>query len=273
MEQEWATEGAQITFQKALAGADGQPNPNCQTTVIQQLSLVNAQQSNYSFAIANQFRNGHIMGRIDNQGSVVGIAQQSVGSTEGFLQWTKRGQYPPDMYFSAESTPQWDAGGSYSFKFIKGMETSLQYLKSFGKCFSFGSELKYQFPLRKTCSTVCMRWKIPEKKMVWAGELSCNSDLKLSCVRKLAPSTSVAVELDHKAEKGETNVRLGSQIDYIGQSSIRLQVDPDLRVKAMATAPLGRGNMLMQMIFQWDPKTRNFRQGIDLKLQGGAFAG
>jgi hypothetical protein len=154
---------------------------------------------------------------------------------------------------------------------MKGNETALQYLKSFGKRFSIGTELKYQFPLRKSISSFVFRYKSADKLKVITGEICSNKDAKINILRKIAPSTSLVAELEHKNDKGETTVRIGSQINYIGQSSVRVQIDPELRVKAMATTPIGR-SALMSMIVQWDPNTRTLRQGIDVKMQGAAMA-
>jgi hypothetical protein len=270
-DQEWNIDGAQITLQKVLQSQDPNADPGVQTSVLQQLSLASPQSSNYSLAIANQFRQGHMLGRVDSMGSIVGIVQQQAGPVDSVLQWTKRGGMPPDMFFGTDASHPRDEGGMYSFKFMKGNETCLQYLKSFGKRFALGTELKYQFPLRKSLSSFVFRYKSADKQNVFTGEVTSNKDVKLAVLRKMAPSTSLVAELEHKSDKGDTSVRVGSQINFTGQSSVRLQVDPELRVKAMASAPVGR-TALMSLIVQWDPASRTFKQGIDIKMQGGAMA-
>lgn len=270
-EQEWGVEGAQIMLQKVVQPSDAQADQTVQTSVIQQLNLSNPQASHYSFAVANQFRQGHILGRLDNSGSVVGIIQQHLGPFESVLQWTKRTGMPADMFLSVDFTHPKDEGGMYSYKLMKGHEMSLQYLKSFGRRMAFGTELKYMFPLRKTLSSFVFRYKTSNKQQVFTGEVCSNKDFKLDVLRKLAPSTTLIAELDHKADKGETTVRVGAQVNFAGQSSVRIQVDPELRVKAMASTPVGRAGLL-SLVCQWDPATRSFRQGIDVKMQGGAMA-
>lgn len=238
----------------------------CTPCIIQSLSLVNPQQSNYSFAISNQFRKGQILGRIDSSGAVVGIAQSSFRGIDAFVQWTKRGPMPPDMYAAAEYAP--DPETATAIKFLKGMEVSLQYFKTFGKRFGMGTELKYMFPLRKTISQWNFRWKSADKMTVVSGEVASTTDFKLDIVRKLQPQSAIVAEMEHKHEQGAVNFRIGSQVHFVGQGMVRIQLDPELRVKAMAATPVGRGNALLQFVCQWDPKTKTFRQGIDIKMQG-----
>eukprot|EP00992_Anisonema_acinus_P009290 TRINITY_DN5500_c0_g1_i1.p1 TRINITY_DN5500_c0_g1~~TRINITY_DN5500_c0_g1_i1.p1 ORF type:complete len:208 (+),score=29.20 TRINITY_DN5500_c0_g1_i1:340-963(+) len=160
----------------------------------------------------------------------------------------------------------------FSFKFMKGNESSLQYLKTFSKQLAVGCELKHEFQLRKTISSMCLRWRSQDKMSVITGQYSSNFDCKVDVLRKLAPNASIAAEFEHKGDRGESNVRLGSLINYVGQSAVRVQVDPELKVRAMITAPVGR-SALLQMMFGWDPKSRTFRQGIDIKMQGGVMLG
>lgn len=264
-EQEWATEGAQLTLQKGLQDPTGAPLA-CTPCVIQSLSLVNPQQSNYSFAISNQFRKAQLLGRIDSAGSVVGIAQTSFGGVDGFIQWTKRGPMPPDAYCAVEYSPEPTA--AMSAKLMKGMETSVQYFKTFGKRFGMGTELKYTFPLRKTMSALNFRYKSEDKTTIVTGEVACNKDFKVDVLRKLQPQTAIVAELEHKAEQGGMNFRVGSQVNFVGQGMVRVQVDPEMRVKAMASSPVGRGNALVQFVCSWDPSSKMFKQGIDIKMQG-----
>lgn len=268
-EQEWSTEGAQLTLHKVVAN-EGQSESSIQTSVVQHIALSNAQQSNYSIAIANQFRKGHFMGRIDHTGGVIGILQQSFGPLEGFLQWTKRGQMPPDMYFSSDLAHPLDDGGVLSFKFLKGMEASLQYLKTFGKRYAFGTELKYTFPLRKTISSFCCRWRSLDKNTIVTAEVKSNKEMKLDYVRRIGPNTSIVAELEHK---NDTTVKIGSQVNFLNQGFFRFQLDPELKVKGLVQSTIGRGNTILQYVFQWDPSSRNFKQGIDIKLQGGVMTG
>eukprot|EP00906_Rhabdomonas_costata_P003903 RCo005874 len=270
-EQEWGVDGAQIMLQKVVQAQDASAEQTAQTSVIQQLNLSSPQASQYSFAVANQFRQGHMLGRVDNMGSVVGIMQQQFGPFDSLLQWTKRPGMPADMFCSVDFTHSRDEGALYSCKMMKGHEMSLQYLKSYGKRLALGTELKYQFPLRKTLSSWVFRYKAPNKLHILTGEVNSNKDFKFNILRRLAPSTSLVAELEHKSEKGDTNVRVGAQVNFTGQSSVRVQVDPELRVKAMATTPVGRSGLL-SLVFQWDPASRAFRQGLDLKMQGGALA-
>mmetsp|Transcript_51123 Transcript_51123/g.83991 ORF Transcript_51123/g.83991 Transcript_51123/m.83991 type:complete len:247 (-) Transcript_51123:1069-1809(-) len=239
---------------------------SCTPCVIQSLSLSNPQQSNYSFAISNQFRQGQLLGRIDSAGSVVGIAQTTFNGIDAFIQWTKRGPMPPDMYAAAEWSP--DSQSAFSFKMLKGMETSVQYFKSYGKRFGVGTELKYTFPLRKTLSGFNFRYKSSDKLTIVTGEVCSNTDFKVDVLRKLRPMASIVAEVEHKQEQGLMNFKIGSQVNFVGQGMVRVQVDPDLRVKAMASSPIGRGNAMLQFVCQWDPKTKAFRQGIDVKMQG-----
>jgi hypothetical protein len=269
-EQEWSVEGAQITLQKVLQPTDTQTEPSVNTSVIQQLSLGSAQTSNYSFGVVNQFRQGHVVGRLDSMGSVVGIIQQQFGPVDALLQWTKRAGFPTDVFMSSDLAHHSEGGGVLSFKLMKGAEASLAYLKSFGKRFSIGTELKYQFPLRKTFTSFVFRYKSSDKMNVITGEVDSNKDFKIDVLRKLHPMGSLVVELAHKNDKSDTNVRVGSQIHFAGQSNVRIQVDPQLRVKAMATTTIGR-SCLLSMLFQWDPKTRTFRQGLDVKTQGATL--
>jgi len=269
-EQEWSLEGAHITIQKQVQDPQG-GQLTCTPAVIQSLSLVNPQQSSYSFAISNQFRKGQILGRIDHAGSVVGIASTNFRGIDGFIQWTKRGPMPPDLYASADYSP--DQQSMFSAKAIKGAEVSLQFFRSFGKRWGAGSELKYQIPLRKTAVLWNLRWKAPDKQTVVTAQIASDSDFKVDVVRRLQPQAALVAELEHKQEQGTVNFRIGAQVNFVGQSMVRVQLDPDLKVKVMASSPIGRGNTLLQFVCHWDPKTKTFRQGIDIKMHGPVLAG
>lgn len=262
-EQEWGLEGAQLTSHKSLQATDGSET-KLQTTVIQSLALNNAQQSQFSLAIANSHKDGQLMGRIDPQG-VVGVISHSFGPVEALLQWNKQGANPAGMVLCGDGRLPMDDGGMFSARFQKGNDFSVQYLKSFGKRYALGCEVKHILPLRKTLSSFAGRWKSPFG--VFTGTYCSNNNCTIDVVRKLAPSASIAAEFEHNGEKKESTIRVGSQVDFIGQSSVRIGVDPSLKVKAMVSGSVGRTSML-QLVFHWDPTSRTFRQGIELKVGG-----